>query len=401
MNHASHTTRRLLGTGATAAAISALMLAAPAAATGGFQGTANVVNPGTATVFQNPAADTVVISAPQAVINWRPDDTTGTGTIDFLPQGNVVNFIGTGDYVVLNRIIPVDGSNVPIARLIALNGQINATNGAITGGSVWFYSPGGILVGQNAAINVGSLVLSSRDIDTTGGLFGAGGEIRFRDPGLAGANSAAITIAPGATITTTSGGPAGSNFVALVAPRIEQAGRINADGSVALVAAEVAAITFNQGLFDMNGTVGSSDGNGIVHTGTTGGPSDNTATYARNAYLVAVPKNQAMTMLLSGTVGYETVSTLTIRNGAIVLSAGRQVESGLLGAVGPGTGTTSISMADTRFLNSVTAQAEGSITARPTCHFAVGCGVPGVASLFEINGDGRFTARDSVDFSVG
>ncbi|MBX9728061.1 MAG: hypothetical protein K2X31_04050, partial [Sphingopyxis sp.] len=174
---------RLMTTGATGLAIAA-MLAAPQQAsaqlsgTQSFQGTGTVAS-GNASIVQTGTVDTVRVTTPEAVINWRPNDTSGTGSINFLPSGRRVQFLGDADFTVFNRIIPVNAAGTPVSRLIELNGQIDTFVIGQQGGNVWFYSPGGILVGGIGVFNVGSLILSTREIDTTGGLFGPGGTIRF------------------------------------------------------------------------------------------------------------------------------------------------------------------------------------------------------------------------------
>ena len=52
-----------------------------------------------------------------------------------------------------------------MSRQIALNGTVNSYAGSTTGlrgGNIWFYNAGGILIGGNAAINVGSMVRVER-----------------------------------------------------------------------------------------------------------------------------------------------------------------------------------------------------------------------------------------------
>lgn len=378
---------RLMASGATVACATALlMMSATAQAqstlpNGAYEGTPDVVVPGSAIIDRGFNQDNITINGTQAIINWTPYDRGNSGPIDFLPNGRFVYYSGLTNFTVLNRIIPLNGQDIPVARLIELNGFIQSFVGNAAsqsfgpGGSVWFYSPGGILVGNSGVINVGNLVLSSRDIDTTGGLFGSNGEIRFRNPNVAGSDSAGITIAPGASIFTAQA-ITGSSYVAVVAPRIVQQGRINTDGSVALVAAEAADIRINQGLFDINVTVGTGDSNGIIHSGTTGGPTETSPDYASRVYMVAVPKNQAMTMLLSGTMGFETASSASIdANGAIVLSAGRNIANGALSSEAPsGTdATASFTINGGRFINALSGGATHDIrvagTSDGTIHF--------------------------------
>ncbi|MEQ1689469.1 MAG: hypothetical protein ABL874_12935, partial [Sphingopyxis sp.] len=317
--------------------------------------------------------------------------------IDFLPVGRAARFTGFADFTVLNRIIPVDGNDMPIARMIALNGTITSDLfGQQPGGNVWFYSPGGILVGATGVINVGSLVLSSRDIDMTGGLLSPSGQIRFRDPSVAGTAGSRVEIAAGASINAFNGTPSGS-YIALVAPRIVQAGTVRVDGSVALVAAEQADIRINNGLFDINVLVGSSDANGIAHSGTTGGPSG----AGNRAYLVAVPKNQAMTMLLSGTIGFETASTVTLTEGGIVLSAGHNVVGGVLSDSVNGNTTGNIQIGDTIFRNTLSGAATDSIVGRPSTSCAPACSAASTTGQIQFRKDTTLSAFNSVHLAIG
>ncbi|MCC7394312.1 MAG: hypothetical protein IT553_05605 [Sphingomonadaceae bacterium] len=391
---------RLLTSAALAASAVALVHANPAQAqlTTGFQGAPEVVVPSSATVSQNPGADLITVNAPQAVINWTPNDRTGTGTIDFLPVGASARFTGSQEFTVLNRIIPRDAADVPIARMIALNGTITSDVAGGPGGNVWFYSPGGIMVGSGAVINVGSLVLTNRDINTTGGLFGDRNEIRFGDSGIAGTNASEINIASGAQIL--SNRTDGSAYIALVAPRIIQNGRISADGSVALVAAEAAEVTINNGLFDISVLVGTTDAHGIQHNGVTGGPADHSATYESRAYFVAVPKAQAMTMLLSGTIGFTDARSATVAaDGGIVLSAGNNVGGGAPRA-STRPGDANISVSDIIFLNNVLATTTGNFSGRPNnqCGFSCDTSSPGGTIQFAGNVDIR--AARSIDFGI-
>src|SRR3546814_10904678 len=111
----------------------------------------------------------------------------------------------------------------------------------------------------------------------------------------------------------------------MVAPRIVQNGAVTADGSTAYVAAEQADIRINGGLFDINVLVGAAGGEAIVHGGSTGGPAHVQDDTDRNRiYMVAVPKNDAVTMLVSGQIGYDAAVAQVDPNGAVVLSADRK-----------------------------------------------------------------------------
>ena len=80
-------------------------------------------------------------------------------------------------------------------------------------------------------------------------------------------------------------------------------------------------MTMNQGLFDISVDVGTDDDQGIVHTGETSGPANVAASDNHTIYMAAVPKNQALTMLLGGTIGFD-AGAADVENGQIILSAG-------------------------------------------------------------------------------
>ncbi len=319
-----------------------------------FQGTGTVVG-GSAFISQGEdggATDAVrLFNSSEAIINWTPADTTG-GTIDFLPQGKTVSFSGSGDFTVLNRIVPVNG-----APPIQFNGTVESLVNGSAGGKIWFYSPGGIIAGSTATFDVGSLVLTSNDIDYSNGLGGGSGTIRF---GTALAGSA-VQIQSGAQINALSSG----SYVALVAPRVVQGGTVRVNGSAAYVGAQAADITINGGLFDISISAGTSDANGVVHTGTTERPGA-TVTEAQHVFMVAMPKNNALTMLLSGNVGYDAASSAVQSDSAVVLSAGYDVTNGAIGARNvTGTGEAGISIGGGTWQPDVTGHATGNINVQP------------------------------------
>ena len=261
-----------------------------------------------------PTTETITISAPKAVIDWSASQA------DFLPSGNVATFLGSGvsDFTVLNRI-NADGQQIQLNGTVLGRLQDQANTPA---GKIWFYSPGGILVGGTAVFDVGGLVLTANDPvgfanSTTGfGQFTANAE-----------SNASVIVSPGANIGAT---PANS-YVALVAPRVEQRGTVNVNGAAAYVAAQQVTMTLNQGLFDIAIDLGTEDPNGIVHTGVTTGPVSTGVTDHHRIYMVAVPKNEALTMLLGGTVGFGPASATTAISdrGEVILSAGYDVNEGV------------------------------------------------------------------------
>ncbi|MBX9813102.1 MAG: hypothetical protein K2X76_00195, partial [Sphingomonas sp.] len=317
--------RRRWLAGAAPLALALALIPAPAMGQA-FQGTGNVVGGVNATIATGPGQTTIFVNAPEAIINWSANGTNGsTAPIDFLPAGTTATFTANPQFnitgfTVLNRILPTDpATGLATNQPIAFNGTVESVVGRLAGGNIWFYSPGGLIVGATGVFNVGGLVLTTNDIDTAGGLFGPGNAIRFGTgtPNPAGA----VQINAGARIN------AGS-YLAVVAPRVVQAGTVTVDGSTAYVAAERATIAINAGLFDIDIAVGSADPNGIVHSGTTTGPATTGAADAQRVYLVGLAKNDALTMLLSGTIGYTAAAIAANEAGAVILSAGGGVAGG-------------------------------------------------------------------------
>ena len=394
--------QRLLASCAIAAGLVALAHGGPALAqvagsgsfvTGGGAGSSIVDNAGTNTT-------TVTVGTSQSVINWVPTDNAPTGgAIDILPAGENWNFIGTGDYTVLNRF--VDGSGGALSRQIALNGTVNSFIGATTGprgGNIWFYNAGGILIGASGVINVGSLMLTTNDIDTTGGLFGPGGAIR-----LAGASGSPSAITVNGAINANIVGSPGSSYVALVAPRVVQAGNVRVDGSAAYVAAEAANIRINGGLFDIDVTIGAEGGTAISHTGTTTGPAhlDTNGNQSR-VYMVAIPKNDAVTMLVGGAIGYDdAISAQVDPDGAVRLSAGYNIVGGELAATPVNATAANITATDTLLRSDTIARASGTFAAGPTQTLP---GSPSPLSFdgqFFVEGNGSFTGDVGASLTIG
>ncbi|UNK80703.1 hypothetical protein MNQ96_06415 [Sphingopyxis granuli] len=390
--------RRLLESCAVAAG---LMVLAPGAHA---QVAATPLNPpGSVTIGTDTASrtTTVGVSDPQTIINWVPTDTAPTGgDIDVLPENSNWNFNGSGNYIVLNRF--VNGAGGSLSRRVALNGTISSSNVSDQGGSIWFYNGGGILIGANAEINVGSLLLTANDIDTTGGFFDATtGAIRFR-----GSPGSLAAIAVSGEINANQVVNPGSSYVALVAPRIVQAGRVEVDGSVAYVAAEAADIRINTGLFDINVLAGAEGGNAITHTGITTGPSHiQGSAYDSRIHMVAIAKNDAVTMLVSGQVGYrDAITAQTDPDGAVRLSAGYNIAGGEIDASTVNGPAAHITVGDVRFLSNTTAHASGAFLGQSQQQLPA---VPPTAPVPErpgeihVEGEGLFIGDASAALVVG
>jgi hypothetical protein len=349
---------RLLASCAVAASLVALGRAVPAQAQA-FQGSATVTS-GSVSITRGTGVDTIDVASPQAVIDWAPEDVT-SATIDYLPAGNQAQYVGAPglpNFTVLNRIIPASPSQV-----IAFNGSVisrlqDSLGNQTPGGAVWFYTPGGLLVGATATFDVGALLLTTADpVRDTFGNFQFGNNSQFRAiPG----STSAITIAPGARIDAL---PADS-YLALVAPRITQSGTATVNGGVAYVAAEAVDLTINRGLFDINVVTGTADsGNVLVHDGITTGPAGDGLTDPARIYMVAVPQNQAITMLLSGRAGFDPATVAGVENGIVVLSAGRSVFFDQPNALPQGTADADIRITGGDFTSRVVADSTGSTKA--------------------------------------
>ncbi|GGZ14070.1 hypothetical protein [Novosphingobium colocasiae] len=355
--------RRLTRSGLTGASLAALTLAlslaAPARAQS-FQGT-GTVSSGSASIVNGAGTTDVFVNSSEAIIDWA---VAGSGSnVVFQTAGTTATF-QTGvsapisNYTVLNRITPTNAAGTAINASVEFDGTVNSTLFGATGGNVWFYSPNGIIVGATGSFNVGGLVLTTNPIDTTGGLYGPAGQIRFAGPL---GNLAPVTV--NGSITALANPQAQTPaYVALVAPRVTQAGTVSAEGPVAYVAAEVVDITMNAGLFDIAVTAGTNDSHGVTHTGSTTGPAPLAAGEQRVISMVAVPKNDGLTMLLGGTVGY--ASTASNDGTAVILAAGHGL--GYDGASDPFTNPAGISIGDVDFTSALSARATGTITVAPT-----------------------------------
>ena len=312
---------------------------------------------GSAGITTTPTTTTITVNPGQSVIDWTPtDNATGGGAIGFQLGGTTATFNSTNNFAVLNRINQTD-----ISRAISMNGTINSRINGQQGGSLYFYSPGGFLLGSGSVINVGSLVLSASPItvDGTGNFInGVNNQVIF---GQAPRATAAIVTTAGSTINASDG----DAYVAMVAPRVQHGGSITVNGSAALVAAEAATINFSpSGLFDIQVSAGSTDTNGIAATGTITGAASTGAADIHRAYLVAVPKNSAMTMLIGAgsNLGFNVAGAAEVVGNTVVLSAGHDISNGGIGQVSTGSTAAAVAnlqVTDSNFTSAVVGEATG------------------------------------------
>lgn len=218
-----------------ALALSSTLVPAAAAAQslpGPAQVASTSVSPGgTAPVVSNPTATSlqVDLKANATVINWNGFN---------VPAANNAQFSDT-------RATPL---TTPIAVLnrdvsgVATPSQILGSIGSDANVAVWVYSPGGVVVGPNAAINTGSLVLTALDPGAAAFLRGqSSGSYRLTS---AANSAAAVRIDPGAAITLGSG----NRGLVLVAPAIDSAGTLAAGGQdAAFVTATDVTLAYTPG----------------------------------------------------------------------------------------------------------------------------------------------------------
>jgi filamentous hemagglutinin family protein len=354
-------------------AIATALAAAPQAASAqSFQGSSTVVA-GSASVSTGTNTTTINVNSPQAVINWTPFDTaTNPGTpIIFQPAGTTAIFQSTADFAVLNRILPADASR-PVQFNGAVISQIQSTL-TNPGGTVYFYSPGGIIVGSTAVFDVGNLGLTTSDPLVSGGNFiGTSGSGAPQVTFTGSASDAAIQVQQGAQINALNTG----SYVAAFAPSVFEYGTVTVNGQAAYVAGEAGTITFNpDGLFDIQVTTGTDGLNGgsenvaLQVTGTTTGGASTGAGDNRRIYMVAVPKNQLITLAIASgaSLGFDIAGAADVSGNAVILSAGHNITGGSIEAApAGGTGGANLSISDysgpslpsgVDFTSAVTAQA--------------------------------------------
>lgn len=337
-------------------ALAVAMIAGPSpAAAQSLLGTPTVTH-GSVNITEGPTTTDLDVSSSTAVIDWTPDDNAvgNFGVIAFQNSGTTATFSSGSDFAILNRVNVADSS-----RGIFMNGTINSLVNSSAGGSVYFYSPSGFVIGANAVINVGSLVLSASPIAVDGnGNFISGTTVTFNQ-----------AVNPDALINTVAGSQISANgtgnYVALVAPQVSHHGTIRTDTAAALVAAEAATINFSpDGLFNIQVTVGTDDANGInVDGGTIARNSATEGIGNHYAYLVAVAKNDAVTMLVNngGLVGFDTATSAAVENNVVVLSGGYDVFAGQTWT-SSGVSTVDLQVNNAAFLTDTIAHVSGAAT---------------------------------------
>lgn len=361
-------TRRQLLSASGLAMATALLAGSPAAHAQSFQGTPTSTF-GSVTISTGSGTTDVVVSSPSAVINWTPTDTAPTGgPIAFQTAGTTATFTnnisGNSDFAVLNRIIP-SGSTRPIQFDGTVVSRLqSAVAGPTPGGTVFFYSPGGILIGASSVFDVGNLVLTTSDLNysTVDGSFDTSGSYVFQPASVAGSQ---IVVSVGAQLGATTDG----SYIAMIAPSVTNNGAINVNGSAALVAADAATITFSpSGLFDIQVDSGTSaTGSVLINNGSVAGPAASSPTFLHRVYMVAVPKNSAITMAIGAgsSLGFDIAGAADVSGNSIILSAGQDVVGGnaqVAPSAGGGSELAGITGGDADFTSNLVSRSTGSFT---------------------------------------
>jgi filamentous hemagglutinin family protein len=345
----------------------------------------------------------VQVRSPETLISWQPTGSVVEGATTFLPSGNSLNFEGVGEsgrYVVLNKFVNSEGADFGSA--VAIMGNVTSDANV----DLWFQNGGGLLIGASATFDVGSLLLTTQDTQL-GGVFeyngeGSGGQtdsyiVHIR-PSEGVSSNAAVDVR--GRITVGSGGPSSSYF-AVVAPRIAMSGTADVAGSVAYVAAEAANITISDNLFDIRVSEGTSVAEALTHSGST---IVATSAANQNIYMVAIPKNNAVSMLVQGNLGFDAATASVTSDGSIILSAGRNIVGGGIDYEGDPSGDADIRIGtaggNSNFNGTVTASASRDLSV----NVASGTTLNVSNSLFaEAGGDMNLTIAGSAanGISVG
>ncbi|WP_086617073.1 MBG domain-containing protein [Erythrobacter tepidarius] len=327
-----HRSRFMLGCGSAALAL-ALALSPHGARAQGIQATGDVVF-GSAEITDLSPTETLVESfTSTVVIDWTPVLDNSGNALDFIRTGATARFESPSlpNFALLNRILPSTNGNIAVIDGTVISRVFDSNSGGLVpGGFVAFYSPTGILIGNNATFDVGSLMLTTLDVSNTGfqNFAEFGGSMTLQ--GLQG-STARIQINSGAQISAL----AENSFFAVVAADVKLFGpTVRINGSHAYVAGEVVDLSFSNGLFDISVPVGTAASGSVMElAGSIGGPSSNGVGDNHLIYAVAAAQTDPISMIFRGNLGFDPALSAGIVNGEIILSAnynvsGRMVDGG-------------------------------------------------------------------------
>ncbi|MBM6574780.1 filamentous hemagglutinin N-terminal domain-containing protein [Microvirga sp. SRT01] len=322
-------------------------------------------------------AQDLPVVAPVGTLIGSPTGVTpgvATDAIGVTQTGTIIDWqsfnIGTGQTVTISdaRTGPAAGSRMTMLnRVTGLLGivprsQIDGTLNGAANIAVYIVNPSGIVFGNNAVVNVGGLIASTLAISDTN--FAAGNYI-FADPG----NTAGITVASSANLTSTGLAADQLGLVALIGARIDSAGTIAAAGDVALVAASDVTLTYDAAN-PLGFTVREGTSLGTVTTGgvTTNGPMVVSGTIGGRSALFVAATRQTVTDAVLDMSSAVTATTAVATDRGIVLIAGRDnaADARVTFASGPGgaplaanSGTVSLALGGAALNSGLTAAGAG------------------------------------------
>jgi filamentous hemagglutinin family protein len=307
--------RRLFTTSAFSALALAAVWAAPAHAQ--LVSTGTTGNGGAPTIDQSVAnTTTVTLNGSRTVMDWSQFDINSGDTANFV-------FANRSD-IVLNRVNSATSSTI--------NGNLNGTIGSAggsTGGNIWIYNANGVVIGANARISTGGLLVTTaavdRATDSSAGGFLDGSATSF---GFTGAGTGNITVQNGAQIASHGGA------IALVAPVVttEAGSSISANdgGNVLIGSASKYQISFRPTSTDDMDLLSFEVADGA---GTSGTDAINLAgDISGNRVFVAAVSKSGLVASIMNTGTINATTAMTDETGAIVLSANHDIVNGAAAA---------------------------------------------------------------------
>jgi filamentous hemagglutinin family protein len=195
--------------------------------------------------------------------------------------------------------------NAASAILNRVTGDANPSQilgGLSANGTVMLMNPNGVMFGQNAVVNVGSLIATTGSIDAN----------NFMSTGGAQITGAVGSITNQGSITAQ-----GAGLVALVAPSVTNQGSITATGgTIALAGATAATVSLNGGLYEF-----------AIAAGATGANVSNTAGASLDGATLRLGVGDAAN-LLSGVINLEGVqqasNAIVVNGHTVVLKSALQ-----------------------------------------------------------------------------
>jgi filamentous hemagglutinin family protein len=240
--------------------------------------------------------------------------TVVSGTASGSVTGNQMTINQTSNRAVMDwgsfnidagKSLQIAQPNAASAILNRITGDTNASQilgGLSANGTVMLMNPNGVMFGPSAVVNVGSLIATTGNIDTT----------YFMDTGGARITGATGSIENQGSITAQTAG-----LVALVAPSVTNRKSISATGgTIALAGATAATVSLNNGLYEF-----------AIAAGATGNSVSNTAGASLDGTTLRLGVGDAAN-LLSGVINLEGVqqasNAIVVNGNAVVLKSALQ-----------------------------------------------------------------------------